>query len=137
MMSKKDDKIYEPEIIDDENNLDSIKDRKAEVMVDQSWVPFANKMKEINVRSYRKVVQETTGLLDDLKDHQRSLHDLRTVDMDIEADRLAKQARLDELKEITECNEQLKEQRQRVEKKAMDLQEAKLDQRLKEYKDDK
>ena len=136
MMSKKDDKVFEPEIVDDENNLPS-KDRKAEVMVDQSWVPFANKMKEINVKSYRKVVQETTGLLDDLKDHQRSLHDLRTVDLDIEADRLAKQARLDELKEITECNEQLKEQRQRIEKKATDLQEAELDRRLKDLKDDK
>ena len=136
MMTKKDDEIYEPEIVDDENNLPSINDRKAEVMVNQSWVPFANKMKEINVRSYRKVVQETTGLLDDLKDHQRALNDLRTVDLDIEADRLAKQARLDELKEITECNEQLKEQRQRIEKKALDIQEAELDRRLKEFKDE-
>ena len=54
--------------------------------------------------------------------------------MDIAADTLAKQARLDELSEITESNEQLKEQRQRIEKKALDLQEAEYDRRLAEFK---
>lgn len=135
-MSRKNDEIHEAELLDDESSLPCVKEKKAEVMVDQSWVPFANKINEINVRSYRKVIQETTGLVEDLKDHQRALEDLRTVDLDIEADRLAKQARLDELREITECNEQLKDQRQRIEKKALDLQEAEIDRRLKSLKDD-
>ena len=68
MMSKKKEIVYEPEIVDDENKLPLTNDRKAEVMVDQSWVPFANKMKEINVRSYRKVVQESLGRADEHKE---------------------------------------------------------------------
>lgn len=136
-MGHDEDKIYEAEIVDDRTDFLPAKNRKAEVMVSQSWVPLANKLNEINVRSYRKVVQETTGLLEDLKDHQRALSDLRTVDLDIEADKLAKQARLDELSEITECNKQLKAQRQRIEGKALDLQEAELDFRLREFSGDK
>ena len=129
-MSWKDDDVYDAEIVEDDSNLPTERNRKAEVMVRQSIVPFANKINEINVRSYRRVVQETTGLLGDIKDHQRALDDLRSVDLDIAADTLAKQARLDELREITESNEQLKEQRQRIEKKALDLQEAEYDLRL-------
>ena len=126
------DQIYQAELVDDQTNLPLVKNRKAEVMVNQSWMPLTNKLNEINIKSYRKVIQQTTGLLEDLKDHQRALADLRSVDLDIESDLLAKEAKVDELREITECNKQLKEQRQRIEKKALDLQEAELDRRLRE-----
>jgi hypothetical protein len=131
------DQIYEAELVDDQTNLPLVNDRKAEVMVNQSWMPLTNKLNEINIKSYRKVIQQATGLLGDLKDHQRALADLRTVDMDIEADLLAKQAKLDELQEVTECNKQLKGQRQRIEKKALDLQEAEIDRRLREFSEKK
>lgn len=133
-MNSKNDKFIDAELLDDKATLPAQKDDRAEVMVQPSGIPWVNKINELKVKSYRKVIQETTGLLGDLKDHQRALEDLRSVDLDIEADRLTKQARLDELREITECNDQLKGQRQRIEKKALDLQEAELDRRLKEYK---
>ena len=133
-MSHKNDEIINAELLDDQETLPSVKDDRAEVMVNPAALPWGNKINELKVKSYRRVIQETTGLVEDLKDHQRALEDLRTVDLDIEADRLTKQARLDELREITECNAELKDQRQRIEKKALDLQEAELDRRLKEYK---
>lgn len=123
-MSKKD-KSYELELLDNDHLPTNASDRRAEVMVNPSGVPFLNWLNERKLKSFDGVVRASNKLLGSIKDHQMALADLQSVGLDIDAELVRKQDALAGLKEVAENNERLKEQRQRLEKEALDLQEAK------------
>jgi hypothetical protein len=59
-----------------------------------SYFPLYNKLQRARIKSARKVIQEETGLAEDLTNHGRAIGRLKDVDIEIETDRLERLNRL-------------------------------------------
>ena len=97
---KKDDSdvILIPEVVDDEEKKPARREQKplAKTFSPFTIIPFVNNLSEWGIRSWRKVIKEETGLMEDLVEHGKAGGRLSDVGIEIEIDHLE---RLDTLRE--------------------------------------
>jgi hypothetical protein len=97
-------KELKPEILGkEEYENTSIEKRKpdrplATTLSNFSKIVLYNKIQEKRLRSFRKVIQEETGLMDDLTEHAKTRNRLEDIDVEIETEHLERSNRLREAK---------------------------------------
>lgn len=91
---------------------------------------IVNKFTERGLRSYRRVIQEETGLMEDLGQHKKTKSKLRDLDLEIATERLERQQRLHDAL----LKEKLAEKSRRLAELDLDVEIAAREKRLEELK---
>lgn len=136
-MSKKDEdeKTFEPEIVEESRATLAKKEREqggplAKTLSSFSPMPFYNKIQERRIKGFRKVVQEETGLMDDLACHAKAKDRLKDIEVEIEKERIERRNKLQE----AQREAMLSSQKDRIAKKKLDVEEEELDAKLRKLR---